>query len=52
MRVLSTVELVISRCSQVARINTEGKLMEVVSRRLLRWSFLAVLADCAKALES
>jgi uncharacterized protein YndB with AHSA1/START domain len=29
-----------------------GKLMEAVSRRLLRWSFLAVLAGCAKALES
>jgi hypothetical protein len=29
-----------------------GKLMEAVSRRLLRWSFLAVLARCAKALES
>jgi hypothetical protein len=28
-----------------------GKLMEAVSRRLLRWSFLAVLAGCAKALE-
>ena len=29
-----------------------GKPMEAVSRRLLRWSFLAVLAGCAKALES
>ena len=29
-----------------------GKLMEAVSRRLLRRSFLAVLAACAKALES
>jgi uncharacterized protein YndB with AHSA1/START domain len=29
-----------------------GKLLEVISRRLLRWSFLAVLAGCAKALES
>jgi uncharacterized protein YndB with AHSA1/START domain len=29
-----------------------GKLMEAISRRLLRWSFLAVLARCAKALES
>jgi hypothetical protein len=29
-----------------------GKLMEAVSRRLLRWSFLAVLAGCAKALDS
>jgi Polyketide cyclase / dehydrase and lipid transport len=29
-----------------------GKLMEAVSRRLLRWSFLAVLAGCAKALEN
>jgi hypothetical protein len=29
-----------------------GKLMEAVSRRLLRWSFRAVLAGCAKALES
>jgi hypothetical protein len=29
-----------------------GKLMEAISRRLLRWSFLAVLAGCAKALES
>jgi uncharacterized protein YndB with AHSA1/START domain len=29
-----------------------GKLMEAVSRRLLRWSFLAVLAGCAEALES
>jgi hypothetical protein len=29
-----------------------GKLMEAVSRRLLRWSFQAVLAGCAKALES
>jgi len=26
--------------------------MEAISRRLLRWSFLAVLARCAKALES
>jgi uncharacterized protein YndB with AHSA1/START domain len=29
-----------------------GELMEAVSRRLLRWSFLAVLAGCAKALEN
>ena len=29
-----------------------GKPMEAISRRLLRWSFLAVLAGCAKALES
>ena len=29
-----------------------GKLLEAISRRLLRWSFLAVLAGCAKALES
>jgi uncharacterized protein YndB with AHSA1/START domain len=29
-----------------------GKLFEPVSRRLLRSSFLAVLAGCAKALES
>jgi uncharacterized protein YndB with AHSA1/START domain len=29
-----------------------GKPMEAVSRRLLRWSFLAVLAGCAKDLES
>jgi hypothetical protein len=29
-----------------------GKAMEAVSRRLLRWSFLTVLAGCAKALES
>jgi hypothetical protein len=29
-----------------------GKLMEAVSRPLLRWSFLTVLARCAKALES
>jgi uncharacterized protein YndB with AHSA1/START domain len=29
-----------------------GKPMEAVSLRLLRWSFLAVLAGCAKALES
>jgi len=29
-----------------------GKLMEAVSYRLLRSSFLAVLAGCAKALES
>jgi len=29
-----------------------GKLMEAISRPLLRWSFLAVLAGCAKALES
>lgn len=28
-----------------------GKAMEAVSLRLLRWSFLAVLAGCAKALE-
>ena len=28
-----------------------GKLMEAISRRLLRFSFLAVLAGCAKALE-
>jgi uncharacterized protein YndB with AHSA1/START domain len=28
-----------------------GKAMEVVSSRLLRWSFLAILAGCAKALE-
>lgn len=31
---------------------TGGKAFEVVSSRLLRWSFLAVLAGCAKALES
>ena len=29
-----------------------GKVMEAISSRLLRWSFLAVLAGCAKALES
>jgi uncharacterized protein YndB with AHSA1/START domain len=29
-----------------------GKPMEAASRRLLRWSFLAVLAGCAKALET
>jgi hypothetical protein len=29
-----------------------GKLMEAVSSRLLRSSFLATLAGCAKALES
>jgi hypothetical protein len=33
-------------------IRLDSKLMEAVSRRLLRWSFLAVLAACAKALES
>lgn len=27
-----------------------GKLMEAVSRRLLRWNFLAILAACEKAL--
>lgn len=29
-----------------------GKAFEPVSSRLLRWSFLAILAGCAKALES
>ena len=29
-----------------------GKVMEAVTSRLLRWSFLAILAGCAKALES
>ena len=29
-----------------------GKAMEAVSARLLTWSFNAVLADCARALES
>ena len=29
-----------------------GKVMDAVSSRLLRWSFLAVVAGCAKALES
>jgi hypothetical protein len=29
-----------------------GKVMEAVSSRLLRSSFLAILAGCAKALES
>jgi uncharacterized protein YndB with AHSA1/START domain len=29
-----------------------GKAMEVVSSRLLRWSFLAILAGCANALEA
>jgi uncharacterized protein YndB with AHSA1/START domain len=29
-----------------------GKAFEPVSSRLLRWSFLAVLAGCAKALET
>lgn len=29
-----------------------GKAMEAVSRRLLHWSFSAILAGCAKALES
>jgi hypothetical protein len=33
-------------------VHAGGKPMEAVSRRLLRWSFLAVLAGCAKALES
>jgi uncharacterized protein YndB with AHSA1/START domain len=33
-------------------LHAGGKLMEAVSRRLLRVSFLAVLAACAKALES
>jgi uncharacterized protein YndB with AHSA1/START domain len=28
-----------------------GKALEPVSSRLLRWSFLAILAGCAKALE-
>ena len=32
--------------------NAGGKPMEAVSRRLLRFSFLAVLARCAKALDS
>jgi uncharacterized protein YndB with AHSA1/START domain len=31
---------------------TGGKAFEAVSSRLLRWSFLAVLAGCAKALEA
>jgi hypothetical protein len=29
-----------------------GKVMEAVTSRLLRWSFLAILAGCADALES
>ena len=40
----------VTRYTQPAYVG--GKLMEPVTRRLLRSSFLAVLAGCAKALES